>query len=154
MADDKDNLFVVVSARQNNPQARIVARGSDLQVLAKLRKAGADHVVSPNYIGGLRMVSELIRPEVVKFLDEMRRDRARVRIDEVAIPPDSPFGGQSLANLEIRKNSELLVLAVHEPGKDGYHFNPRADFRLNGGMTLVVLGPLREVEELRARAQV
>src|SRR5262249_52690833 len=76
LASDKDNLYVVVSARQANPKARIVARGSDLHVLEKLRKAGADAVVSPNYIGGMRMVSELLRPQVVKFLDEMRRDRA------------------------------------------------------------------------------
>ena len=151
---DKDNLFVVVSARQENPKARIVARGSELQILEKLRKAGADTVVSPNYIGGLRMVSELLRPQVVKFLDEMRRDKARVRIEEVDVPVGSPLGGKTLGQSGIRgKVADVLVLAVQVPGKEGYRYNPGADFVLEGGMTLVVLGPLAQVEELRAMAR-
>ena len=147
---DKDNLFVVVSARQENAKARIVARGSELQILDKLRKAGADTVVSPNYIGGLRMVSELLRPQVVKFLDEMRRDKARVRIEEVEVPDGSPIAGKTLGQSGIRGQvADVLVLAVQVRGKEGYHYNPGADFVLGGGMTLVVLGPLSQVDRLR-----
>ena len=154
LAGDKDNLFVVVSARQMNSRARIVARGSNLQILEKLKKAGADTVVSPNYIGGMRMVSELLRPEVVKFLDEMRRDKSRVRIEEVSVPDRSPLAGKTLGNSGIRTPAgEILVLAVQVPGAEGYRFNPGADFVLVGGMTLVVLGPLAEVERLREKAQ-
>ena len=151
---DKDNLFVVVSVRQENPKARIVARGSELQILEKLRKAGADTVVSPNYIGGLRMVSELLRPQVVKFLDEMRRDKAKVRIEEVDIPERSPLGGKTLGNSGIRSQvADVLVLAVQVRGTDGYRYNPGADFVLDAGMTLVVLGPLTQVEQLRQLAR-
>ena len=151
---DKDNLFVMVSARQENPKARIVARDSELQILDKLRKAGADTVVSPNYIGGLRMVSELLRPQVVKFLDEMRRDKARVRIEEVDIPDRSPLAGKTLGTSGIRSQvSDILVLAVQTGGKDGYRYNPGAEFVLGAGMTLVVLGPLTEVEQLRQLAR-
>jgi voltage-gated potassium channel len=154
LSGDKDNLFVVVSARQMNQKARIVARGSDLQVLDKLIKAGADRVVSPNYIGGMRMVSELLRPAAVKFIDEMRRDKARVRIEEVEIPAGSRFAGKTLGNSGIRSHSsEILVLAVQVPGREGYRFNPGADFVLESGMTLVVLGPLSEVQELQDKAQ-
>ncbi len=154
LADDKDNLFLVVSARQMNARARIVARGSDLQILEKLKKAGADTVVSPNYIGGMRMVSELLRPQVVKFLDDMRRDKATVRIEEVLVPEGSPLSGKTLGNSGIRAVArDILVLAVQIPGGDGYRFNPGADFTLGAGMTLVVLGPLAEVEVLRAKAR-
>lgn len=150
---DKDNLFVVVSARQENPKARIIARGSELQILDKLRKAGADTVVSPNYIGGLRMVSALIRPQVVKFLDEMRKDKAKVRIEEVDIPAGSPLAGKTLAQSAIRTEAaDVLVLAAQIHGQEGYRYNPGGDFMLDGGMTLVVLGPLAQVDQLRKLA--
>jgi voltage-gated potassium channel len=152
LASDKDNLYLTLSARQFNPKMRIVARGSDLRVLEKLKKAGADTVVSPNYIGGLRMVSELLRPKVVRFLDEMRRDKSMTRIDEVDICEDSRFAGRSLRDMDIRKATDLLVLAVRVPNEDGYTYNPGADFILKAGMTLVVLGPIHEVDDLRKQA--
>ncbi len=152
MANDKENLYLTISAREANPGVRIVARGSDLRVLEKLRKAGADTVVSPNYIGGLRMVSELLRPKVVRFLDEMRRDRSKTRIEEVDIPADSRFSGHSLREIDFRQSTDLLVLAVRVPEMAGYTYNPSADFVLRSGMTLVVLGPIHQVEELRKLA--
>jgi len=153
MANDKENLYLTISAREANPEVRIVARGSDLRVLEKLRKAGADTVVSPNYIGGLRMVSELLRPKVVRFLDEMRRDRSKTRIEEVDIPEGSGFAGHSLRDIDFRKSTDILVLAVRVPAIEGYKYNPSAEFVLESGMTLVVLGPISQVVELRDQAR-
>ncbi len=152
LADDKDNLYLTISAREMNTKIRIVARGSDLRVLKKLRKAGADTVVSPNYIGGLRMVSELLRPKAVRFLDDLRRDRHKTGINEVLVPEGSDFIGKSLLALDFRKKSDLLVLAVRDTHDDEYTYNPSADFVLQAGMTLVVLGPNEQVGELRHQA--
>jgi len=149
LAEDKDNLYLVVTARQVNPKARIVARGSSLRMLDKLKKAGASAVVSPNYIGGLRMVSELVRPQVVRFLDEMLRDpRSDMRIDEVEIPRGSKIAGKALRDTRIRQETEVLVLAIKRD--DGtYLFNPSADFVVGEGAVLVVLGPIPRVQALR-----
>lgn len=152
LASDKDNLFLTLSARQFNPDMRIVARGSDLRVLEKLRKAGANTVVSPNYIGGQRMVSELLRPKTVRFLDDMRRDKSNTRVDEVEVSESSSFHGRSLGDLEFRQTTDLLVIAVRLRDDDGYTYNPDADFVLKSGMTLVVLGPVKQVQALRKQA--
>ena len=88
--EDKDNLFATISARALNPSVRIVAKAIEMSADRKLRRAGADQVVSPNRIGGMRMVSELVRPQVVRFLDEMMRVRESehaLRLEELA---DSP----------------------------------------------------------------
>ena len=66
LSSDKDNLYLTVTARQQNPAARIIARCAELSHVEKIRRSGADAVVSPNYIGGLRMVSEMLRPSVVR----------------------------------------------------------------------------------------
>jgi voltage-gated potassium channel len=149
MASDKDNLYLVVTARQVNPRMRIVARASDVSVIEKLKKAGADSVVSPSFIGGMRMVSELIRPEVVRFLDVMLKDSRNYRIEEILLPAGSPLHGGTVGG-NIERTANVAVLAVHHNGD--YVYNPRDDFELNQGMTLVVLGPMDEVIRLREMA--
>jgi voltage-gated potassium channel len=67
LSDDKENAFVVLSARSLNANLRIVARLTEDENAEKLRKAGADEIVAPSTIGGLRMASIMIRPTVVSL---------------------------------------------------------------------------------------
>jgi voltage-gated potassium channel len=152
LPNDKDNLYLVVTTRLVNPSARIVARGGDVRMLDKLKKAGADTVVSPNFIGGMRMVSELMRPHVVRFIDEMLRDRAgNWRIEEVTIPAGSGLVGQSLQQADLRGIYDVAVLAVRD--RDGrYSYNPGADFVLEELATLIILGRLEQVSALRTQS--
>ncbi len=154
MHNDKDNLYLVVSARQLRPSARIVARGAELQVLDKLKKAGADTVVSPNFIGGMRIVSEMIRPHVVRFLDNMLRDdKDTIRIEEVSVPEGSGLSGCTLAQANLRKSINILVLAIERVEGGEYIYNPSGETKIESGMTLVVLGSLGHVAELRELAE-
>lgn len=154
LASDKDNLYLVVTARQCNPDCRIVARATELSVLEKIKKAGADSCVSPNYIGGMRMVSEMIRPTTVKFLDVMLRDRETpMRIEDVTIGKGSKYDGVVLRDTDIRTQHKVSVLAVEESGGGGYVYNPDADMRLTAGMKLVVMGPVANVKEMRAKVR-
>ena len=151
LTEDKDNLFVIVTARALNPQLRIVAKAIDPSAIAKLKRAGADGVVSPNMIGGQRLVAEMLRPEVVSFLDEMVRDPERtLRIEEVPIPEGSPILGRRVADLALASHG-LLLLALR-PAKGGSRFlyNPEAGHALEGGETLIVLGEPDRVRKLSA----
>lgn len=137
---DKENLVVTLSARQLNPGLRIVTRVMDVQAEAKLRKVGADAVVSPNFIGGLRLASELIRPTVVTFLDTMLRDRdLNLRIDEVRLPPSSPAVGLPLNGIGLEKVPHALLLAVRSASGD-WEYNPARTREVTGDMVLIFLG--------------
>jgi voltage-gated potassium channel len=150
LSNDKDNLYITVATRSANPQARVIARASELSHVDKIRRAGADSVVSPNHIGGMRMVSEMLRPAVVKFLDEMLRDkRATYRIDEVVIASDSPLDGTSLRQASIRERFGMTVLAVRPADDAPWIYNPEASQSLKAGMILVVLGSSEQVAKLR-----
>jgi voltage-gated potassium channel len=151
LPSDKDNLFVVVSARQLNPKLRIVARCIEGGTEAKLKRAGATEVISPNAIGGMRMVSVMIRPQVVEFLDRMLRDREKnLRIEQVTVPEDSPLVGKPLRDTPIRKITQLLVIAAYQPGREeSYVYNPGPDFKVAPGVVLVVLGMVDDVVRLR-----
>ena len=74
LTEDKDNLFVTLSARSLNPSARIVAKVIAADAAPKMMRAGANATVSPNMIGGRRMASEIVRPTVIQFIDQMLHD--------------------------------------------------------------------------------
>ena len=156
LTDDKDNLFIVVSARQLNPTLRIIAKGVDIAAADKLKRAGADSVVNPAFIGGVRMVSEMIRPQVVEFLDLMLRDKDKnLRIEEVLVPKGSPLVGKPIFEAQIRRHTNLLVVAVREPpaapsqpGK--FVYNPGPETRIVEDMALIVLGETESVHKLRS----
>jgi voltage-gated potassium channel len=149
LQEDQDNLFVALSARQLNPNLRIVSRANAERVEPKLRQAGADAVVSPTAIGGHRMAHELLRPNVVGFLDLMSRGlRQNLDIENLEIPVGSKLDGRTLARSQIRAVSNALVLAVLHEGE--HHYNPPPDFELKGGMTLVLLGEVEQIAKLQA----
>jgi len=150
LPSDKDNLFVTISARQFNRSARIVTRAKDPAVESKLKKAGADEVVSPTLIGGMRMVSVMIRPTVVEFLDLMLRDKDKnLRIEEVQLPPGSPLVGHRLRDTKIRKATDLLVIAARGANSRQFVYNPGPDYVLDEEATIVVLGVSDDVNRLR-----
>lgn len=148
--DDKDALVGTVTARQLNPSLRIVARATDEHAMTRLRNAGADAVVSPGIIGGMRLASELVRPSVVGFLDQMLRDKDRnLRIEEVEVPDGSPFAGRTVGELDARRTANLMLLAVRSPGTGNYVYNPDSDMRIAVGSRLIVMGAPEGVTKLR-----
>ena len=149
LTHDKDNLFVTLSARSLNPSARIVTKIIEDDAARKMIKAGATSVVSPTMIGGRRMASELIRPEVNEFLDQMLRDKDKnLRLEETTIPDRSSFIGMALKDTPIRRETRLLVVAVRDADRS-FTYNPDPDFVITQGTTLIVMGEADSVVKLR-----
>ncbi len=152
LGNDHDNLFLVITARFLNPTIRIVARGSQPSVVDKMLKAGAAEVVLPESIGGMRMVSLMVRPATVNFLDQMLRGHETVvRVEEVLIAPSSPLVGRRLADLQLPQQWNLLVLACQQ--EDGVTlYSPPANLVLQPGMLLFVMGDIAKLEAFRRLA--
>lgn len=153
-ADDKMNLFVTLSARNLNPNARIVARAVDPHTVEKLKRSGANAVVSTNFIGGMRMVSELIRPSVVGFLDIMLREKKQtLRVEEAKIGKGSELVGMTLDDAEIQERTTLAVVAIRDANTQEYKYSPTADTILKIGDDLIVLGDVAKLGELKKLAK-
>ena len=134
--DDSQNLAICLTARQLNPDLRIVARCHEPKNTDKLTRAGADAVVSPTLIGGLRIASEMIRPTTVSFLDIMLRDREmNLRIEDIPIP--ASFNGKTIAGLGLKKYRHVLLLAVKTKG--GWTYNPPEDYVIGTENTLIIM---------------
>jgi len=152
LPDDKDNLMVVVTARQMNPTVRIVGRCTDARMADKLMRAGANSAVSPNMIGGMRMASELIRPHVVSFLDLMLKEQSKtLRVDEITIVETSPWVGKTLRDTAIHQRFELLALAVRKPSGE-IKYNPLGDTIFAPQDVLIVMGDVNQVWKAREAA--
>jgi voltage-gated potassium channel len=134
--DDNLNLVISLTAKQLNPTVKVAAKCNDLKNSEKIRKAGADSVVSPAFIGGLRIVSEMIRPTTVSFLDVMLRDKEKnLRVEEIPVPES--FADKPLRTLSLEKYPSVLLLAIKR--KDDWIYNPPEDYILQPGNILIFM---------------
>lgn len=147
---DNDNIVISLTARQLNPSLRIVSRCTDAKNIDKIRRAGADEVVALNFIGGLRMASEMIRPHVTKFLDMMLRDKySPMRVEEIHIPAHSPYIGKPVKEIVIKGIGNLLVIAARKTNNE-WIYNPYPDTVIEKGMSMIIISTPEEKEFLIA----
>ena len=132
--EDSSNLVISLSAKQLNPHLRMVARCHDMKNAEKTRRVGADEIISPDYSGGLSLVSAMVRPNVMNFLDEMFKSDSKLRMEEIRIP-------ESLVNKQLsllyRENQDCMVLAIQRQG--AWQLNPSSEHVLQGNDVLMLM---------------
>lgn len=156
LPSDKDNLVIAVVARQKNPALRIVSRCTDLQYSERLLKVGADSTVSPNHIGGLRLASEILRPNVVSFLDLMLQEKSRtLRIEEIGLGATSAWIGRMVSDVDLGGRYNLLLLAMKSTSdlKSLPMFNPPGSTLLPQDAVLILLGDMEDLRRARSDAR-
>jgi voltage-gated potassium channel len=156
LGTDKDNLFLLVTARYLRKDLRIASEAHDPEASAKFRAAGADYVVSPTFIGGMRIASHILRPAVVDFLDAMLRGDQTARVLEVMIGHGSELAGRTILDSHVHQKTGLLIVALRPPNSQDFVYSPQGDALLLPGTVVVLIGPVAQIprlEELaRARA--
>ncbi len=151
LGEDSHNLLITVQARYVNPSIKIVARCQENNLADKFYRAGANYVVNPAFIGGMRMVSEMVRPHVVSFLDRMLRGKDKsVRVEEVEVCESSPWAGCSLAEIEMHSKTGLIPISLKQPGDSDYNYNPSPKEVLKPGTILIVIGNPEQVSRLKS----
>ncbi len=154
LSSDHHNAFLALTAKGLNPKIRVVSAQRELAVRQQLLRSGADNVVNPQYIGGLRMVSEMVRPATVGFLDSMMREKdSVVRFDEVAVPEGSPLVGRPVGEVTGAEGHAPLLVAVLEQETGRYDINPDSSRPIKSGDRLVMIGEASKLFELRQRIE-
>ncbi len=137
---DEDNVFITLSARALNPKLFIVARSILEENEGKLKMAGADRVMSPYVMGGRRMATAVLRPNVLDFLElATYGDHPNMMIEELAISSDSCLVGQTIGDSGLRKEAGVMVVAIKR-ASGALVPNPPADEVIADGDVLIVLG--------------
>jgi len=149
---DAENLFVVITAKRLNPSLRVISKAVEEESEQKIRMVGADGVIMPDFIGGLRMVSEMVRPSVVNFLDIMLRAKDKtIRVEELSVSQSSPFIGKDLSATGLPEMEGVSVVALRDKAHDTYVFNPPRKTPLTAEHVLIVMGDTDRIQEAAAK---
>ncbi|MCG8635275.1 MAG: potassium channel protein [Desulfobacterales bacterium] len=149
LATDTANVFLVLTARQLNPDIYIMARASSPQVRNKLIVAGANRVESPYDTGAISMGLKLLRPTVSNFIDAaVSKESDAIQIDEAYVPRSSAYAGKALKDSGIRQDYNLIIIAIKNESDD-MDFAPHFDTLIHPGDTLLVMGKTEDLKSFR-----
>jgi len=149
LPEDADNLFVVLTAKELNPDIRIISRASVDNSDVKLKRAGATNVIMPDKIGGQRMAKLVAQPDVVEFIETMLLQS----IDSVVLEVISCnnlaacFSGRSISELDIRNTSGATIVGLKRDDKS-YLINPIPETTLTAADKLFALGTRSQINQL------
>ena len=155
LSSDAENLYITLTARELCPHLFIVSRCDAEESEPKLRRAGADRVISPHSIGGRRMAAMLLKPMVWDYLDLVTKgqyiqfnvENLEWRIDDVEIQPGSYLDGKTIEEAKIYSVSGALILAVKKRGMN-FNTKPSKDIRLDAGDYIIAIGTVEQLAKL------
>jgi len=152
LPDDADNVYVVLTARDLNPNIHIVARAAEEQAENKLIRAGANRVVAPTIIGGHRMAMALTKPAVGDFLDSITANHLELGFEQLEVDAVSTLVGRKLSETVIRSELNIVVVSIRR--SDGeIIFNPSGEARIEAGDMLIAIGNAESLRRLNALAR-
>ncbi|MBU1399239.1 MAG: TrkA family potassium uptake protein, partial [Proteobacteria bacterium] len=148
LATDAENVFLVLTARQLNPNLHITARASRSDTKSKFLAAGANNVVSPYDIGAISMAQRILKPTITSFLDlafaEQNKD---IKMEEIPVSPSSSLINIMLKDSGIRQKFNLIIIAIKKP--DGSMlFNPSFETKIEAGDTVIAVGEDSNLQKL------
>ncbi|MBW2670596.1 MAG: TrkA family potassium uptake protein, partial [Deltaproteobacteria bacterium] len=143
-----DNVFLVLTARQLNPDIYIMARASQDGAKSKLLAAGANRVESPYDMGAASMAQRIIRPTVTNFLDlAFAHKRKDIQMEEIPVNPSSNLVNVMLKDSGIRQRFNLIIVAIKKQD-DSMLFNPSFEAVVEAGDTVIAVGQEENLQKL------
>ena len=140
LPSDAENLYVILTAKELNPDIYILSRAEEEESEKRLLRAGANRVVSPYALGGMKMAMAIMRPAMLDFIEiSTSRQNLELRMEEFSLGDKSPLVGKTLEESGIRQLFGLIIVAVKkDSGKMTY--NPTAGYLIEKGDRLVAMG--------------
>jgi voltage-gated potassium channel len=149
---DAENVYTILTARVLRPDLFVVGRAESEDSASKLRRAGADRVISPYQIGATQMAQTALRPAVVDFVElATSSENLELSIEQVAIAASSSLANCSLVDANLRQRFGVIVVCIQRQGGK-MEFNPPSDAVMRAGDQLVVIGPPARLKDLEDSA--
>lgn len=149
---DAENVYAVLSARVMRPDLFIVGRAETEDATIKLKRAGADRVISPYQIGGVQIAQTALRPAVVDFMElATSSDNLELAMEQITIAAQSTLANRSIVKANLRQRYGVIVVGIQREDRR-MEFNPEPDTAIRPGDKLVVLGRPDSLKRLETDA--
>jgi voltage-gated potassium channel len=149
---DAENVYAVLSARVMRPDLFIIGRAETDDATQKLKRAGANRVISPYQIGAVQIAQTALRPAVVDFVElATSSENLELAMEEITIGPRSPLANQSILNANLRQRYGVIVVGIQREDRR-MEFNPEPETSIRPGDKLVVLGRPESLRRLEVEA--
>lgn len=147
LPEEAQNVYLTLTARHINPKLNIIARADFEDGEKKLLRAGADHVVIPHVLGGIRMAKAAMQPNVVDFMQMASMGEEGLFVEEMVVPDGAMFTGQTLAESELKQKYGVTIIGVKKIGQR-MNINPGSSTVLEQGDVIVLIGDSGDLENL------
>ncbi len=151
LPSDADNLFIVLSARQINPNLKIISRATEETSYRKMKLAGADNVILPDKIGGDHMASLVVVPDLIEFLDNLSVSGSEdsINVEQVSFENVCKSGEEkAIKDLDLRQQTGCSIIGYKSPNGE-YIVNPEPSLILEKGSKLILIGRPTQIESLK-----
>ena len=150
LPSDSENVFITLTAREMNPDINIISRASDEKVEKKLMRAGANHVVMPDALGGFHMAHIVTKPFIVEFVEMLSGfGNSEYMLDEISyMQIKLEYRDKSLAEMDIRKTTGATVFG-YKDAQNGIIFNPEPSIRFSQDDIIILLGKEESIREFK-----
>jgi len=153
VSTDAENVYAVLTARLLRPDLFIIGRAETDDAKLKLKRAGADRVLSPYQIGGLQLAQTALRPAVVDFVQlATSSDNLELNMEQVQIGAGGELAGRTILQANLRQRFGVIVVGIQR-ASGRMEFNPEPDSVMQPGDFLVVLGRASNLRGLEAAAE-
>jgi voltage-gated potassium channel len=149
---DAENVYAVLSARVLRPDLFIISRADTEDATTKLKRAGADRVISPYQIGAAQIAQTALRPAVVDFVElATGTENMDLAMEEIGVATGSALAGRTLFDADLRRRFGVIVVGIQHNDRR-MEFNPAPDSAIHAGDRLVVLGRADSLKQLESEA--
>ncbi len=149
LSEDAYNVFIALTARAIKPDIKIVARAEKPESVEKMRRAGANKVISPAQIGGYQMAMSMLKPATVDLVDTLFTSRnLQIQIEEVVVEETSNIANKALHQVFHRQENNVIVVTIIR--EDRVVMNPRGHEVILPGDTLLILGDRDDLEKMES----
>ncbi len=146
MDSDADNLYALITAKDENKEILAVARANSEESIKKFIKLGAK-TISPYQSSGYDISRMLISPRTAEFVSIIMQADKTIEMGEFYISKDSIYANKRIRDTDIRSKYNIIIIAIITKDQDTI-FNPKANQIIEPGSTLICVGTKEDMEKL------